>query len=150
MLCAFRAGRSCLLAALCSVVQVAAVTALISSALPLAAKLLMVAILTVHGIALLRRVLLTEGSAPVAVHVDNNDTLLELVNGRRIPVLPSTVYCIAALQIVHFRRQGSAAGPGFWLTVLPDSADLHKRRLLRTWLLTVPVQATQRPAQASG
>ena len=138
----FCAGRSYGLAACYSAAHAAALIALVNSALPLPALLAMAAPLIAHGTGLLRRALLADADAPVAVYVDDTDTLLTLASGRRIPVFPSDVYCTSWLQVVRFRRQGTVVGPGFWLAVAPDSADTDSRRQLRAWLLSVPLRLT--------
>ncbi|MBC53950.1 MAG: hypothetical protein CMQ34_08975 [Gammaproteobacteria bacterium] len=142
MLAPFRVRRSGLLAVFYGVMHLAAVAALLISALPRGAPLLIAPLLIVHGIVLMRRATLADGNALAAVHVDDTDILLELVNGRRIPAQLSGIYCVTGLQVAHFRRQGRDTSPGFWLTVLPDSAGPHTRRQLRTWLLTVPLSLT--------
>lgn len=143
----FRSSPSYLLAALSGAVHMAALVAVMHSALPLTARLVMVLLLILHGAGLVRRALLVDGHVPAVIHVDESGILLELVNGRRIPVFLSDIYCVSCLQVVQFRRQGTATGPGFWLTALTDSAGQDSRRQWRAWLMSVPLRPGRENAQ---
>lgn len=143
----FRSAPSYLLAVLSCAVHMAALVALMHSDLPLAVRLLTVLLVILHGVGLVRHALLADGNVPAVIHVDESDILLELVNGRRIPVSLSDIYCVSSLQVVQFRRQGTGAGPGFWLTVLTDSAGQDSRRQWRAWLMSVPLRLTREKAQ---
>ncbi len=129
-------NRSYGLAIFYGAVHVAALLALVASALPLPALLPMAALLIVHGAGLLRRALMADGDAPAVLYAEDTEVLLTLANGRKIPVTPWGIYCTSWLQVVHFRRRGTVTGPGFWLTVVAGSTDSDSHRLLRAWLLS--------------
>lgn len=145
MMFRFRSGPSRVLATFYGAVHLAAMFALLQSALPLAGLLLLLPWLAVHGTVLVRRALMVDGNTPAEVRADGTETLLELVNGRRIPVGMTGIYCTSWLQVVHFRRQGP--GVGFWLVLLADTSDIDTRRALRAWLLTVSLRCRHAPEQ---
>lgn len=131
---------SYLLALTCIGIHLAALLALLNSAVPLTGQLLLSTLLGLHGIAQVRRALLIGNGALSTVHVDETGILLELNNKRRIPVCPVDIYCTTALQVIRFRRQGTDSGSLFSLTVLADTTDADTRRQLRAWLLTAPLR----------
>lgn len=130
-----------LLAAYCTV-HLAAVVAVAVSAFPVPLQISMILVLGTHTLLLGRRAILATRPVLVAVEFDDSDTLIELDNGRRVPVAVTDVYCTSWLQVVRFRRMTTNAGETFWLIVLPDSADADTRRQLRACLLALPLQGS--------
>lgn len=128
------------LAAAYYAVHLAAGAAIATSALPAPVLIPALVILAAHALRLGRRALLATTPVLVAVGFDERDTLLELNNGRRVPVSVTDLYCTSWLQVVRFRHTAANAGETFWLLVLPDSADADTRRQLRACLLALPLQ----------
>jgi hypothetical protein len=137
----FRPQPSRRLSALVYVLHLAAVLALNASALPWTGLAPMAMLLAMHATFTLRRVNLRDGRSIVVVDFDEADLLIELCNGRRIPVNVTDIYCTAWLQVARFSRKTKQAGVPFWLVVLPDGADADSRRQLRACLLTLPLGA---------
>gem|GEM_PF-3911928 len=143
----FRPGPSYCLAALYGLLHLAAVAALVASALPLPAQLVLILALSVHATLLIRGALLITGRRLTAVDADAGGILLAFGDGRRVPVVINSIYCTSWLQVVQFRRQSAIDRRTFWLIVLPDTADADSRRRIRAWLLAVPVQHSTMPVQ---
>ncbi|MEX0738004.1 MAG: hypothetical protein WD071_01550 [Pseudohongiella sp.] len=117
-----------------------AALAVVTSAVPAAGKVLLAVLLVVQAVAQLRHATLQADTAIVAVDFDVNDSLLELANGRRIPVVVSQIYCVPCLQVVRLQRRTKQADSFFSFVVFPDSADADTRRLLRACLLKLSLR----------
>jgi len=137
----FRPQPSDSLFAMVCVLHLAAVLALHTSALPWYGLASVTMLLAIHATFMLRCVRLRSGRSIVVVDFDETDLLIELSNGRRIPVSVTDIYCIAWLQVIRFSRKTRQAGVPFWLVVLPGSADADSCRQLRACLLALPLRA---------